>query len=242
MVTLPLSVRAVSFLEQQSNWLDLQRVSSDASSVVNLDPVMDLPPSCVAAESLQFAASEYVGLEVAVAGGVLHGTVQFLAPQRRGLIRTSAGSSVVRLARHTDAQCALTLSEDGEFGCSWADDFWPLFDTLEAFVENSAAWASFLGWHYSIILDELEPGPVVQALGTPSLDADASGQLSQWWRGPDFAIVAERYLNPKRSAFPQISVLADGPSIASRLREQLKSEFPGSARTFAARTRGIVGR
>jgi hypothetical protein len=144
-----------------------------------------------------------------------------------------------RAARHRDTQCNIAISENGAFGCSWSDEFHVLFDSVERFIEDSAVWEGFRGWHYAARLDG-ELGRLLGLIDEVVLDPVLSEGSVTWWIGRNIAIGSHPYLNPARSANNQSTVLArhseDVPGLIEAMRQ---SGFGLPAGTRQAR--GVVG-
>jgi hypothetical protein len=131
------------------------------------------------------------------------------------------------------------MDSSGRFGVSWGFDFWPLFDSVEHFIEGSAAWNSCRGWYYSVVADA-DPLRIVTKLCGSVLDEAASGELARWWFGDGFAIVAERFLNPKRSQFMQVQVLVESANRSEELKDVVERSVSGQGMSFAVRHPEVV--
>lgn len=164
---------------------------------------------------------DFAGLRIPVLGGPLAGEVTLGTRRASPVWRLSDGMPVFRAADHDSAQCALVISADGVFGCSWAGEFTPLFDSLDGMLEDVAMWGTLQGWHFAISDAGGSAGSVVTRLGDVRLDEHCSGNMSRWWMGDQVAVSCAPFLNPGRSPRQQISVLVRDRSGASAVRNLL---------------------
>lgn len=162
----------------------------------------------------------YAGLRFPVLGGQLTGEMRLGLQGSNNVWRASSEILLARMAAHDTAQCALVLSADGRFGCSWTGEFTPLFDSIGLMMEDTAVWGGLQGWSYVAFLDVLVED-VLGVLGALSMDPSASGNLSQWWFGEDVAVSVSPYLNPARGDNPCTTILAKSALAVAELRRKL---------------------
>jgi len=192
----------------------------DPHSIQDTIDASSLEPSLRKAAHLasQFNA-QYEGTAFPVLGGQLEGKIRLGVRGSGWIWRTDDGVVVYRAADHDSAQCAMVLSAEGVFGCSWIGEFTPLFDSLDLLLEHCAAWLEVQGWHHAAVLDT-DPATVVSLFPEVTIDNRASGRLAQWWAHADVHIVAAPSLNP-RSNSPEVLVLtrrlADTPKVQTTL-------------------------
>jgi hypothetical protein len=198
-------------------------------------------PEEILARATRFR-NEYGGLTCVVPGGVLVGELRFALRDPAGLVqRTPDGTYMFVAVEHSTAQCALTISDTGAFGSSWSGEFGELFDSVEHLIESLALWELFTGWSY-VSLFPGHPGEVPDVIGGLALDEASAGSTSQWWIGPNAAVVREPYLTPTTHDRSQVTVLARSSSEAKRLSDQLAGTPLVSDGFTAARVRSVVGR
>ncbi|WP_146088407.1 hypothetical protein [Actinacidiphila yanglinensis] len=163
----------------------------------------------------------YGGMNILVPDGALAGQLELGSVGRLQAWR-AGDDYVVRVARHSEVQCALALTDSGRIGSSWGFDFWPLFDGVEHMIENFAIWSALRGWKFAASF-RCEPRRALKSLNESSLqlDADASGSIAQWWISDDYALSAERFLNPGRGHVPQVSILARTRRLASDAQSRM---------------------
>lgn len=179
------------------------------------------------------------GRVISVIGGVLVGSLTLGCGARPSLWRSAGGEPVFRMAQHDSAQCAIVMSSSGQVGCSWSSEFHPLFDSIEHFIEDCAAWRQIRGWQY-VAISDFDPGRVVGAVGAISPDKSASGEIARWWMADGVAVVAHPYLNPGRGSARQVAVLAADTLRSERVKEQLEVAGFGGQGSTAASLSGIV--
>jgi hypothetical protein len=95
----------------------------------------------------------YRGISVFSLGGPLKGELRLGINGERPIWRADHGVEIFRCGVHHAIQCAIVASIDGRLGCSWSGEFTPLFDSVELFIENAAAWATVQGWRYVAVGD-----------------------------------------------------------------------------------------
>ncbi|MFG1995774.1 hypothetical protein ACGFJ7_37965 [Actinoplanes sp. NPDC048988] len=134
------------------------------------------------------------------------------------------------IAQHETVQCTLALASDGRFGCSWNRDFVPLFDSVDAMLEDVAAWGSLQGWYFVGHASDTDPNELASLLGGLAVDEAAYGELSGWWRGHGIAMSFGRHLTHQPESLPNVQFLADSAegarSIADALSGRLASTWP----------------
>ncbi len=162
----------------------------------------------------------YRGISVLSLGGPLKGAVRLGVHGVRPIWRTEQGLSIFRCGIHPTIQCAVVASVDGRLGCSWVSEFSPLFDSVELYIENAAAWAVVQGWRYVAVGDVLASS-VLSVFDELSVDPLASGEMAAWWTGADHAVVTQQRLNPAISGRPQVSILARTPAAKEEARSRL---------------------
>jgi hypothetical protein len=187
----------------------------DASSSLSKSP--DLHEFAAYLEPIN---SMYSGLKFPVLGGQLAGEVRLGLHGSNNVWRAGSDVLLARMAAHDTAQCALVLSADGRFGCSWTGEFTPLFDSIGLMLEDAAVWGGLQGWSYVAFLDVLVEG-VPGVLADLSRDPSASGNLSQWWIGEDIAVSVAPYLNPARGDKPCTTILAKSAPAAAKVMREL---------------------
>jgi hypothetical protein len=165
---------------------------------------------------------DYRGLSVVSLGGPLEGKLRLGVNGARPIWRTRQGQGIFRCGSHAGIQCAVVSSVDGRVGCSWSGEFTPLFDSMRLALENAAAWGSMQGWKY-VVVEDAASSSMVDLFDDITSDDAASGELSAWWIGDDHAVVAQQYLNPSRSAHPQVSVLAKTSVAEKEIRHRFAS-------------------
>lgn len=114
-----------------------------------------------------------------------------------------------------------------------------MFDSLKQFLENAAAWGVVQGWRY-VAVGDFAVDSVVGLLGDVNPDVSASGKSASWWIGDDRAISVQQYLNPARSRYPQVCVLAKTPIAASEMGGLLPGLGVEPAALKAAKIFGFV--
>jgi hypothetical protein len=234
-----LSDRAAEFVRTQGALLSVDQRPAWARPT-HADSVVVGAREDLVTRARQYA-SEYGGLRFAVPGGVLEGQL-WLAARRPGVVVRAAadGTYMFLAADHSDAQCALMISESGAFGCSWTDEFGKLFDSVEHMLECVALWHAFTGWTYVTVFGGA-PEEVMATLEGLEADESAAGSTAGWWVGTDVAVVVEPYLTPTASPTPQVTVLARDEEVAALVRRRLR-DVPGVQSGFsAASLRSTVG-
>lgn len=214
------SKRAARLLERS-----LRAVDQPSPSSIVIDAVGLMDESCDLDEIRRLAHAYYRGYEgrsLDVVGGPLSGRVVLGCGVNPSLRRSWDGIVMFRAARHCDAQCDVVISENGAFGCSWSDEFHVLFDSVEKFIEDCAAWEEFRGWHYAARLDG-ELSKLLGLIDEVVMDPILPGGSSTWWIGRNIAIGSHPYLNPARSANNQSTVLVrraeDVPILIEAMRK-----------------------
>ncbi|MBS2965833.1 hypothetical protein KGA66_22470 [Actinocrinis puniceicyclus] len=149
----------------------------------------------------------YEGHKIQVPGGALEGSIELTCGPDPKIRESSNGERFFRVAKHDTAQCSIVMSLSGIIGCSWVDEFHPLFDSIGKFVEDCAAWNDHRGWTYVATVDGPEK-ELISLFGDFRLDRGASGDLSKWWIRQDIAIVSHPYLNPSRGGGKKVTLLA----------------------------------
>jgi hypothetical protein len=182
---------------------------------------------------------KYRGMSVRSLGGPLKGEVRLGVNGARPFWRSGTGIAIFRCGDHPSIQCAIVASLDGRFGCSWSGEFTALFDSVELFIENAAAWGMVQGWEYVAVTD-VPVNSVLAALDDMAVDVTASGELATWWTAADQVVVVQRHLNPARSVYPQVSVLARTPVAKDSTRRRLADVGMGPSAFDAAETFGQV--
>ena len=180
----------------------------------------------------------YRGLSVVSLGGPLEGEVRLGVNGRRPVRNAGPGLTVFRCASHPTIQCSIVSTVDGRIGCSWSNEFTPLFDSVGHFLENAAAWGNVQGWRY-VAVGDVARESVVHVLGDIDVVVPASGEMSGWWVGSDIAVVFQQYLNPSRSRHPQVFVLARTLSSAKEAGRRIGDAVPPMA-CKAAEMMGVV--
>lgn len=102
---------------------------------------------------------------------------------------------------HATAQCQIVLSEGGQLGCSWTDEFHLLFDSVESFVEDCAIWREHLGWWYAATLSD-DPVSIHLLLGQRATERVRLDSGADWPLGRDVAVASHRFLTdiaPRRT-------------------------------------------
>jgi hypothetical protein len=170
-------------------------------------------------------------------GGPLEGTVRLGTD---GMWRTAEGLEVFRCGHHPTLQAAVVAAVDGRIGSSWTWEFTPLFDSVDLFVANAAAWNELRNWRYVAVGDV--PLDLVRDLVVDmSVDAAATGALTAWWRAPDHVVTAQQRVNPGRGPHPDVSVLARTHGAAEELRRRLAAAGAHPSLFTAADVRGTSG-
>ena len=162
----------------------------------------------------------YRGISVLSLGGPLKGAVRLGVYGVRPVWRTEQGMIVFRCGIHPTIQCAVVTSVDGRLGCSWTSEFSPLFDSIQLYIENAAAWAVVQGWRYVAVGDVITSS-VLSVFDELSVDPLVSGGLAAWWIAADHAMVTQQRLNPAIGGRPQISILARTPAAKEQARSRL---------------------
>ncbi len=162
----------------------------------------------------------YQGISILSLGGPLKGAVRLGVHGERPIWRTEQGLSIFRCGIHPTIQCAVVASVDGRLGCSWVSEFSPLFDSVQLYIENAAAWAVMQGWQYVAVGDVLTSS-VLSVFDELPADPLVSGEMAAWWTGADHAVVTQQRLNPALSGRPQVSVLARTPAAKEEARSRL---------------------
>lgn len=214
-----LSMRAARFLEQS-----LRAVDQPPPSSIVIDATGLMDESCDLDEIHRLAHAYYRGYEgrsLDVVGGPLSGGVVLGCGVNPRLRSSWDGIVMFRAARHRDAQCDVVISENGAFGCSWSDEFHVLFDSVEKFIEDCAAWKGFRGWHYAARLDG-ELSGLLGLIDEVVMDPILSGGSVTWWIGRNIAIGSHPYLNPARSVNNQSTVLVRRAEDVSILIEVMR--------------------
>lgn len=170
--------------------------------------------------------SRYGGLRVPVLGGQLEGMIRLGFSGRPDSVWEGSGLLMARFAEHDTAQCALVVASDGRFGCSWAGEFSPLFESLEAMFEDVAVWGSLRGWRY-VAEGDFPADEVCRVLGDMESDPVANGWLARWWFGQGLAVSAAAYLNSRRSSHPLVTVLGESTAVVAEARARIAG-LPGA--------------
>jgi hypothetical protein len=146
-------------------------------------------------------ARRYGGLFVEVEGGPLEGSI-LLGGGTRPTVRLSReGTPMLDAAHHDTAQCQIVLSEAGQVGCSWTDEFHLLFDSVENFVEDCALWREHHGWWYAATLSD-DPARIHALLGRCAVEELQLGSGVEWLFGSDVAVASHPFLTdiaPRRT-------------------------------------------
>ncbi|MGW2802787.1 hypothetical protein [Streptomyces sp. NPDC001269] len=234
-----LSKRALRFLEQSSRRPAVDQ--SPLSSIV-IDTAGLMSEAFDLDEIRRLIHGYYRGYEgrsLDVAGGPLSGGMILGCGVNPRLRRSWDGFVMFRAARHRDAQCDIVISENGAFGCSWGDEFHVLFDSVEKFIEDSAVWEEFRGWHYAARLDGELDG-LLGLISEVALDPILSEGSITWWIGRNIAIGSHPYLNPARSANNQSTVLVrDAEDVPGLIEAMCESGF--SLPVGMRKAMGVVG-
>ena len=184
-------------------------VLGESESDVILD-TSELPLGSVdLARMRQFVAGfrrDYEGRSFVVAGGMLEGSIVLGCGSNPLLRKSCDGVTMFRAARHEYVQCDIVISEHGTFGCSWGNEFHPLFNSVASFIEDCAIWNKLHGWYY---VCSLEGGfdRVLDVLGETTSRSIEIGEFAAWCLGGDIAIATHPFLNPGRNADAQIDVM-----------------------------------
>ncbi|MEK8225438.1 hypothetical protein NKG05_03830 [Oerskovia sp. M15] len=109
-------------------------------------------------------ARSYAGRYFEVEGGTLDGSIHLGGGAPPTVRLSRDGAPMLDAARHDMAQCQIVLSEAGQVGCSWTDEFHLLFDSVENFIEDCALWREHYGWWYAATLID-DPARIHTLLG-----------------------------------------------------------------------------
>ncbi|WP_328649034.1 hypothetical protein OHS58_17605 [Amycolatopsis sp. NBC_00348] len=190
-------------------------------------------------ELIEFDSS-FGGRVVLIYGGVLEGELELGCGAGETVLRRKPdGGLFARVARHDSAQCSIVMATDGRLGCSWSDEFHPLFDSVADFIEDCTRWNLVRTWRYVAIVDaDVDSLGEIPAL--LELEESLSGSLSSWWSGDDVAVVCHCFLNPGREPSRQVMVLTAGDARTSSLRHDLARAGCGERQFLPADIRGRV--
>lgn len=198
-----LSNRALRFLREGSVAL------GQSEPGVTLDTTGLTPDALDLAAMYQIVAGyrwDYEGRTLKVAGGPLRGSILLGCGSNPRLRESRNGVIMFRAARHEHAQCDIVVSEHGEFGCSWGDEFHLLFNSVASFIEDCAIWNELRGWHYVARLDG-DFDRVLDVLGEITRQEIKLEESAAWRIGDNIAIASYPYLNPARSVNNQTAIL-----------------------------------
>lgn len=191
----------------------------------------DVDRSAMMSTARSFARG-YAGRYVEVEGGPLEGSIVLGGGTRPTVRLSSDGAPMLDAARHDTAQCQIVLSERGQLGCSWTDEFQLLFDSVEDFVEDCALWREHHGWWYAATPSD-DPAPIHTILGRRATERLQLGSRVEWLLGSDVAVASHPFLTsiaPRRTA-----VLARDERGAVGLRQLLRAngvDVPVDPRRF----------
>jgi hypothetical protein len=180
------------------------------------------------------------GAVVPVYGGDLYGWC--CIGTRRPVARlASDGLTLVKVAEHAEAQCAIVMSADGRIGVSWSGEFLPRYSHMTHFLEATAAWSGVLGWRYAdVVQSELEP--VFRVIPRCELIPEASGEYVRWWANEEYAVYGEpRLADPAVSPALRVTVMARTESQAQALSRRLRDEVPGKRPEFFLKSDPVIG-
>ena len=180
------------------------------------------------------------GVVIPIYGGDLCGWC-CIGTRRPFVGSTQDGLTLVKIAEHADAQCALVMPVDGRIGVSWSREFLPRYSHMTHFLEAAAAWGAVRGWRYAdIVQSDVEP--VLRRIPGCELIAEASGEYVRWWANGEHAVYAEpRLADPAVSPALNITVLTKTESQAEVLARRLRDEIPGNRPEFLLNLRHVVG-
>lgn len=182
----------------------------------------------------------FKGVVIPVYGGDLYGWC--CIGTRRPIVHTTPnGLTLINVAEHTDAQCAIAMSGDGRIGVSWSGEFLPRYSHMTHFLEAIAMWSDLLGWRYVDIVQS-EPEQVLRRIPGCQLIPEASGEYVRWWMSDEYAVFSEpRLADPVVSPLVHVTVIAKTGVRAEMLVSKLRQEIPGSRPEFFLRTIRAVG-
>ncbi|GAA1030050.1 hypothetical protein GCM10009557_20710 [Virgisporangium ochraceum] len=107
-------------------------------------------------------------------GGPLEGEVRLGSA---GVWRTCDGLEVFRCGDHPTLQAAVVASVDGRIGSSWSGEFTALFNSVELFIANAAAWETVRTWRY-VAVGDVPVDVAHDLLDDLVVNAAASGTLT----------------------------------------------------------------
>lgn len=178
------------------------------------------------------------GLVFPMYGGDLRGWCR-IGAFNPAVQHASNGPSMIRVAEHSSAQCALVMALDGRVGVSWTGEFLTRYSHLTHVLESAAVWADVLGWQYADAIHS-DPEAVLRVLPDARLIAEASGEHVRWWHGDGYAIYSEIQLTASPGSLPMTLILAQDGRRSAALREPLQSQVDGSRPSYFLSTRREV--
>ena len=187
-----------------------------------------------------YAGGALRGAVIPIRGGGLFGWCH-IGARRFVKLSTPGGVSVVKVAEHNDAQCAIVMALDGRVGVSWTDDFLARYSHLTHFLEAAAVWSGLADWWYAETVQG-HPEQVLREIPNCHLLPEASGEFVRWWATADYAVYAEpRLADPAASPVAHVSVMARTMDLAQTLASQLRNEVDGKRPEVLLRAPRKVG-
>lgn len=179
------------------------------------------------------------GLVFPIHGGDLRGWCR-VGALKPVMMRASNGPSIIKVAEHNDAQCAIVMAIDGRIGVSWSGEFLPRYSHMTHMIESAAVWSMLLGWYHADAVRS-EPEKVLRFLPRSRLIAEASGEHIRWWLGEDCVIYSETQLTAGPGTLPTVVVLAQDDKQATGLGDYLQSRVEGVRPHYFLRTMREIG-